>query len=119
MLTKDEARRIAINIARLPTSSRRLRDPAPLARVAPLAESAIMRSVFAHLRTRGVPNMIAFHPRNEGRDHRTLAGMNSGLGVVSGMPDVFIVKGGATYAIELKTENGRLADAQAEVLCGA
>jgi VRR-NUC domain len=60
--------------------------------------------------------MIAFHPRNEGRDQRTLAGINSGLGVVSGMPDVFIVKGGAAYAIELKTENGRLTDAQAEVL---
>jgi hypothetical protein len=57
--------------------------------------------------------MIAFHPRNEGRDQRTLAGINTGLGVVPGMPDVFIVKGGATYA---RGENGRLIDARAEVL---
>jgi hypothetical protein len=80
-----------------------------------LTEEAIQRAVFQHLRTRGALDTFAFHPRNSGRDQRWLAGLNSGLGVVSGTPDVIIVKGGTVYGLELKTERGRLSPDQLRV----
>lgn len=91
----------------------------------PLPENAIQRAVFKHLRIRGAPNVFAFHPRNGGRDQRgRRAGINSGLGVVSGMPDVVILTPGQTYALELKTEKGKLSPEQSDTLvamghCGA
>jgi hypothetical protein len=35
-----------------------------------------------------------------------------GLGVVAGTPDVIILKGGVTYALELKAKGGRLSETQ-------
>jgi hypothetical protein len=81
-----------------------------------LSEDEIMRAVFQHIRTRGAPYTFAFHPRNEGRDQRHLAGINSGLGVVSGVADCIIIKSGRVYALELKTERGRVSDDQTRVL---
>jgi hypothetical protein len=81
-----------------------------------LSENAIQRCVFQHLRQRGAPDVFAFHPRNEGRDQRTLAGINTGLGVIPGLPDVIIIKGGITFALELKTTTGKLSRAQTGVL---
>jgi hypothetical protein len=48
----------------------------------------------------------AFHPRNGGRDQRSLAGMNSGFGVVSGIPDAIIIKGGITYGLSQAARTG-------------
>jgi VRR-NUC domain len=80
-----------------------------------LSEEAIQRAVFQHLCHRGVPGVFAFHPRNGSRDQRSLAGINSGLGVVSGVPDVIIIKDGRVFALELKTERGRLSPDQLKV----
>jgi hypothetical protein len=38
------------------------------------------------------------------------------MGVVSGIPDVFAIRGGKVYALELKSEIGRLSVAQERVL---
>jgi hypothetical protein len=81
-----------------------------------LTENQIMRAVFQNISVRGAPNIFAFHPRNEGRDQRSLAGINSGLGVVSGVPDVIVIKGTRCYALELKSGRGRVSDEQARVL---
>jgi hypothetical protein len=80
-----------------------------------LTEEEIQRAVFQHLRHRGAPGVFAFHPRNGSRDQRHLAGVNSGLGVVSGTPDVIIIKDGTVYGLELKTERGRLSPVQLKV----
>lgn len=71
-------------------------------------ENEIQRAVFAHIRTRGAPGVFAFHPKNGGihQRGRRRTGINSGLGVVSGVPDVIIVKDAKTYALELKREAG-------------
>ena len=83
----------------------------------PLPENAIQRAVFAHLRMRGAPNNFAFHPRNSGADQADRRrAINAGLGVVSGVPDVVILTPGKTYALELKTEKGRLTDKQKETM---
>jgi VRR-NUC domain len=95
-----------------PAEPPRLRRPV---RANALSEEAIQRAVFAHIRTRGALDTFAFHPRNSGRDQRHLAGINSGLGVVSGVPDVVVIKGGRVFALELKTERGRLSPDQLKV----
>lgn len=77
-----------------------------------MKETTIQRTVFDHLRRRGAPGVFAFHPRNGSRDQRTLAGYNAGLGVKSGVPDVVIIHNGRIFGLELKTEIGRLSDAQ-------
>lgn len=91
----------------------------------PLTENEIQRAVFSHLKTRGAENSFAFHPRNSGRDQADRRrAINAGLGVVSGVPDVVVITPRQTYALELKTEKGKLSEKQKETLvrlghCGA
>ena len=85
--------------------------------VFPLPENAVQRAVFRHIKARGVPGLFAFHPKNGGSHQRgKRAPINSGLGVVSGVPDIILIHAGKTYAIELKTERGKLSDGQNAVL---
>jgi len=97
----------------------------------PITENEMQRAVFKHLRTRGVPNMVAWHPKNGGIHQRgRRRGINAGLGVLSGIPDVIIVKRQAwqptpevnfvypqTFALELKrTKKDLPSDEQWKVL---
>jgi hypothetical protein len=75
-------------------------------------EAAIQRAVFQHLRTRGAPGVFAFHPANGGFRRPVEAAILKGLGVVPGVPDVFIVHNGLCFAMELKAEGGRATDKQ-------
>jgi hypothetical protein len=75
-------------------------------------EPAIQRAVFDHLRQRGAPGTFAFHPPNGGWRSAIEAAILKGLGIVAGTPDVIVLKGGATYALELKAEGGRLSETQ-------
>lgn len=66
-------------------------------------ENAIQRAVFAHIRARGVPGLVAFHPKNGGIHQRgRRSGINSSLGVVAGVSDVILLHAGTFYALELK-----------------
>ena len=74
------------------------------------------------LRLRGAPGVFAFHPANGGWRSRIEAKILKGLGVIAGVPDVIAVKGGRTYALELKARGGRLSEAQTAAhtaLCAA
>jgi hypothetical protein len=81
-------------------------------------ESTIQRTVFHHLRMRGVPGVFAFHPPNGGYRRPIEAKILKGMGVVAGVPDVMIMQahggGCRVFGLELKTEIGRLSDAQME-----
>jgi hypothetical protein len=79
-------------------------------------EDAIQRAVFEHLRVRGAPGVFAFHPANGGYRRPIEAKILQGLGVTSGVPDVIAIKDGRCYALELKTEGGKLTEAQERVL---
>lgn len=86
-------------------------------RVAQMSEAAIQRAVFDHLRKRAAPGVFAFHPMNGGVHQRgRRRGINAGMGVVSGVPDVMIIYRGTVYAIELKTEIGRPTEKQYEAV---
>jgi hypothetical protein len=75
-------------------------------------EAAIQRAVFQHLRARGAPGVFAFHPANGGFRKPIEAAIMKGLGVVPGVPDVFIVHNGHCFAMELKAEGGRATEKQ-------
>ena len=80
------------------------------------AEDQIQRAIFDHLRSRAAPGVFAFHPANGGFRKPIEAKILVGLGVVAGVPDVIAIKGGRTYALEIKTEEGRLTPRQRETI---
>lgn len=82
-----------------------------------MREDEIQRAIFGHFATRGAPGVFAFHPKNGGIHQRgRRAGINAGLGVIPGVPDVVAIKGGHCYALELKTEVGTVSDNQVKTL---
>lgn len=91
-----------------------------------LSENEIQKCVFKHLRQRSAPGVFAFHPKNGGVHQRGRhRGINAGLGVVSGVPDVIVIKprvgadamlASEVYALELKAEGGKLAPVQGETM---
>jgi hypothetical protein len=81
-----------------------------------LSEQAIQRSVFQHLRARGAPGVFAFAVPNGGYRSAVEAAILKGMGVVAGVPDIFIVHNGRCFALELKAEGGRATDQQLECI---
>jgi hypothetical protein len=84
-------------------------------------EDDLQRTVFKHLRTRGAPDMVAFHVPNGGLRSRIEASILKGLGVEPGIPDVFVLQPGPpgfckVTALELKSPTGRLSPAQHSML---
>jgi hypothetical protein len=79
-------------------------------------EQQIQRAVFEHLRTRAAPGVFAFHPANGGYRKPIEAAILKGMGVRAGVPDIIAIRGGRTYALELKADGGRLSESQERVL---
>lgn len=69
-----------------------------------------------HLRARSAPHVFAFHVPNGGYRKPIEGAILKSLGVVAGTPDIFIVKGGHCFALELKAEKGRISDNQREAM---
>jgi hypothetical protein len=82
-----------------------------------LSENDIQRTVFKHLRQRPMPGVFAFHPKNGGIHQQGRArGINAGLGVVSGVPDVIAILEGRVFGLELKADFGKVSDEQLNAL---
>lgn len=81
-----------------------------------MTEQEIQRAVFAHIRSRGAPDIFAFHPANGGYRRPIEAAILKGMGLKSGVPDIIIICRGITYALELKTETGKLSANQADAI---
>ena len=60
--------------------------------------------------------LVALHPANGGYRRKTEARILAGLGVTKGAPDVLLWCGGRSYAMEIKSEDGKLSEAQAEMI---
>jgi hypothetical protein len=75
-------------------------------------EDAIQRAVFDHIRARGVPGLFSFHCPNGGKRSISEAVRFKAMGVRAGVPDVWSLYGGRTYALELKPPKGRLSGDQ-------
>lgn len=80
-------------------------------------EDEIQRAIFKHFAARGAPGVFAFHPKNGGIHQRgKRAGINTGLGVVPGVPDVIAIKDSRAFALELKAPGGVTSDDQKAVI---
>ena len=80
------------------------------------SEQAVQRAIFQHLRARGAPGVFAFHPANGGYRKPVEAAIMKGLGVTAGAPDVLLWCGGKSFAMELKSEDGRVSEARSDML---
>jgi hypothetical protein len=76
----------------------------------------VQRAVFAHIRARPAPGVVAWHCPNGGWRSKVEASILAGLGVRAGIPDVCAIKDGRAYFLELKAEGGRLSEAQERML---
>ena len=79
-------------------------------------EQQIQRAVFAHIRQRGVPGLVAIHVPMGGWRRPTEAAILKGLGATAGTPDVLLWHDGKAFALELKSESGRPTEQQLEML---
>ncbi len=78
----------------------------------PLTEQDIHAALWQHVAWRAAPDAFVFHVPNGGARSKTEAAIFSGLGVVPGVPDIIAIRGGKTFALELKRDDGRLSPAQ-------
>lgn len=79
-------------------------------------EDQIQRAVIAHLRARAWPDCVFFHVGNGGARQKIEARIMKGLGVVAGVPDLLLFRGGHAFAMEIKAEGGRLSEAQMDMI---
>jgi hypothetical protein len=75
-------------------------------------EEIIHKTVVLHLLARAYPDVFFWHTPNGGKRHIAEAAKFKAMGVVAGIPDILILKGGRLYALELKAPGGRLSPAQ-------
>ncbi len=79
-------------------------------------EQFLQRAVCAHLKVRGVPGLVWFHPPNGGKRSPIEAAIMNGLGVRAGVADLIFLHVGIAYALELKAEGGRQTESQMRFL---
>ena len=79
-------------------------------------EDVIQRSLFQHIRSRGVPGLVAIHVPMGGKRKPIEAAIMKGLGAAAGVPDVLLWHGGKAFAVELKSETGKPTPAQTDML---
>lgn len=75
-------------------------------------ETQIHKAVVSHLIQRGGPDVFWFHPANGGKRSWSEGKSFKAMGVVPGVPDLIILKGGEMFALELKSSTGRTSPAQ-------
>jgi hypothetical protein len=75
-------------------------------------ETQIHKAVVQNLVRRGEPNVFWFHPANGGKRSWSEGKSFKAMGVVAGVPDLIILKGGECFALELKAPGGRIQPSQ-------
>jgi hypothetical protein len=76
-------------------------------------EDVIQRAVFDHIRARGAPGLVAWHPPNGGKRCRIEAAILKGLGVRAGASELIAVD---ACRLELKAEDGRPTEARLQFM---
>jgi hypothetical protein len=75
-------------------------------------EQDTQRALVSHLRLRAHCDVYWFHPANGGARTAIEGAILKACGVRAGTPDLICIRGGKTFAIELKALGGRLTEAQ-------
>src|ERR1700676_1390793 len=79
-------------------------------------EDVIRRAVFDHIRARGAPGLVAWHPPNGGKRCRIEAAILKGLGVRAGASELIAVDACRIFALVLKAEDGRPIEARLQFM---
>jgi VRR-NUC domain len=80
------------------------------------SEAQVHNAVVEYLRLRAKPDVLWLHPANGGtRDIREAARFKR-MGVLAGASDLLLWHRGNSFALELKSLDGRLSDVQLEFL---
>lgn len=79
-------------------------------------EQDIQKAVVRHLISRGKSGIYYFHPANGGYRKPIEAAILYALGVRAGVPDLFILKDGKCYCLELKAPTGRISPQQGQAM---
>jgi hypothetical protein len=79
-------------------------------------EQTIQRAVVAHLKTRGAPGLVWTHVPNGGKRRPIEAAIFKGLGVRAGVSDLLMWHRGKSYALELKSPDGRPTEQQMQFI---
>lgn len=79
-------------------------------------EQIIHKTIFAHLRARGAPGSFAWHTPMGGYRRPIEAAILKSLGAVAGFPDICVLHRAQLYALEVKTETGKVSDAQRDTM---
>ena len=75
-------------------------------------EARLQKAILQHLKLSGIPGLLYFHPANEGKRGVVTGANLKALGMLPGVSDLVIVAGGMAHFLEIKSEKGRLSDAQ-------
>lgn len=87
-------------------------------------EQSIHKAVVSHLNARSEPRVFFWHTPNEGKRGWVNAAALKAMGMIAGVPDLIILKGGELFALELKAPGNGLTPSQRLVMermrdCGA
>lgn len=93
-----------------------LRRPRNFGKPPAIREQDIQRALFTHYRVRGAPGAFMFAVPNGGWRSPIEGAIFKGTGVVAGVPDIIAIHDGRCFALELKSEAGKLSAAQRHVL---
>lgn len=77
-----------------------------------LSEDDIHKAVICHLKSRAMPGTFWFHPANDGKRSFATASRMKSMGMVAGIPDLIILRGGEVFGLELKSAKGRIRPSQ-------
>ena len=77
-----------------------------------MKELQIHLAVAKHLRQRGVPGLVWFHPANGGFRNKREAATLKAMGVKAGVSDFMLFHADRFYALELKAPGGRATEEQ-------
>lgn len=76
------------------------------------SEWQIHAAVAQHLRMRARRDVVWFHPANGMARSKAAGGKLKAMGVLPGIPDLIFLKRGQMYALEIKTDTGKLSPDQ-------
>lgn len=80
-----------------------------------MTEAQIHKAVVLNLIERGTASIFWFHPANGGKRSWSEGKSFKAMGVVAGVPDLIILKGGEVFGLELKSTSGRTSRQQMAV----
>jgi hypothetical protein len=80
-----------------------------------LSEQEVQRAIFDHLAWRAAPDAFVCHYPAGGFRRPAEAAILKGIGTLAGVPDLLAIHKGRCYALEIKTETGRVSDVQRTV----